>query len=258
VHLLAFDTSSAAVTVAVLEGMDRTLPRPAGVKPGGTFSMVVTAATGPSTIAERTEVSPNRQGELLAPMIECVLSDAGISAGDLSAIAVGLGPGPFTGLRVGIVTAKAMSDALGIPAYGVCSLDVIARRHDFVAYDHDNDIEHDFVVMTDARRKQVYWAEYDAHGLSRLSGPELSPPAVVADAIRGRITHVVGAGALLYRDEFSDLTVVDRAPYAEAGELAQMSYGKALRNEPSDDLVPLYLRRPDATPPGERKKVTPV
>jgi tRNA threonylcarbamoyl adenosine modification protein YeaZ len=232
VWVLGFDTSSPAVTAAV--------------------------STGLSPRAEHTEVAQNRHGELLAPLITDVLDEAGVAVGNLAAIGVGLGPGPFTGLRVGIVTAKAMGDALGIPVYGVSSLDVIAQQHDFVAYDHDNDVEHEFAVLTDARRKQVYWAHYDCHGMQVLDGPHLDQPADVAQQLHGRVTHLVGAGAVLYREVFADFVVVERGPYPSAATLAEMVYGRALRGEPSEALVPLYLRRPDARPPGAPKKVTPA
>jgi tRNA threonylcarbamoyl adenosine modification protein YeaZ len=252
VLVLAFDTSTSAVTVAVLDFEAPTIPP--GLKPGETFSGSV---AGPKTLAERTEVAANRHGELLAPLINEVLVAAGTAAHELTAIGVGLGPGPFTGLRVGIVTAKAMGDALGIPTYGECSLDVIANRLGLAAYDHDNDVEHGYVVMSDARRKQVYWAEYDSIG-QRVGELDIAHPIDVADAIRGRISHVAGAGALLYRDVFADFTVIERDPYPSASNLAELVMGRLLARKPSEALTPLYLRRPDAQPPGPPKQVTPV
>ena len=118
-------------------------------------------------------------------MIRSVLDAAGVAPRDLAAIGVGLGPGPFTGLRVGIVTAKAMSDALQIPAYGACSLDVLAARR-------PRD-EGPFAVLTDARRKQVYWALYSETG-ERLDGPEIGRPADVAESLRGRADMVSRCG----------------------------------------------------------------
>jgi tRNA threonylcarbamoyl adenosine modification protein YeaZ len=72
------------------------------------------------------EVDARRHGELLAPMIAKVMADAGASRAELSAVAVGVGPGPYTGLRVGVVTARVLGSVLGIPVHGVCSLDLIA------------------------------------------------------------------------------------------------------------------------------------
>ena len=107
VLLLAFDTATPAVTVA-LRGDE-------------------------GVLAEHTEIDARRHGELLAPGIEKVLADAGRSRTDLTGIAVGVGPGPFTGLRVGLVTARALGDALDIPVHGVCTLDILAAAAAAVA-----------------------------------------------------------------------------------------------------------------------------
>jgi tRNA threonylcarbamoyl adenosine modification protein YeaZ len=203
VPLLAFDTSTPAVTVA-LDG-------------------------GPSW----TEVAQNRHGELLAPGIDRVLDEAGVTMRDLTGVVVGLGPGPFTGLRVGVVTARTLSHALGIPAYGACSLDALASPG--------------IAVATDARRREVYWAVYDAAG-ARTYGPAVGRPADVADELRERgVTTVAGAGARLYAEAFAGFELTD-PEHPDAVRLLAASR--------TDDLTPLYLRRPDATPPGPRKKVT--
>lgn len=222
--MLGFDTSSAAVTVAVVAG-------------DGEIR------------ADLLVVEANRQGELLAPMIRVALDEAGVGPRDLSAIGVGLGPGPFTGLRVGVMTAKAMSDALGVPAYGVCSLDLVADVHGFDSGP--------FAVLSDARRKQVYWALYDEDA-GRLEGPELGHPDDVADLLRGRTGSLAGAGARLYREAFGDFEIAEFGPYPGAVELGWRVTDIAVTGAPSDDLTPLYLRRPDAQPPGPRKQVTPV
>jgi len=96
--LLAFDTATPNVTVALHDGDD--------------------------VVAERRSEQRMKHGEQLAPLIEAVMADAGIVRQDLTAIAVGVGPGPFTGLRVGLVTARTLAFVLEIPVYGVCSLDV--------------------------------------------------------------------------------------------------------------------------------------
>jgi tRNA threonylcarbamoyl adenosine modification protein YeaZ len=227
VLVLTIDTSTPAVTAAVSQ---------------------VTAEQDVVTLAGRQEVAVNRHGELLAPMIEAALRDAGASPADLAAVGVGLGPGPFTGLRVGIMTAAAIGDALGIPVYGGCSLDVIARAvHSDVGY----------AVMTDARRKQVYWASYDEVG-TRLEGPELAAPADLAEHLARRVTHVAGAGAQLYRERLGGFTVIEGHEYPDAAVLAGLLTGRLLAGAPGDELTPLYLRRPDATPPGRPKQVTPA
>ena len=209
--VLAFDTATAAVTVALHDG------------------------TG--VISDRTVVDPRRHGELLGPGIAHVLDDAGASASDLSCIAVGVGPGPFTGLRVGLVTARAMGDALGIPVVGVCTLDTLAKA---IGCDEP------FLVATDARRREVYWATYDPSG-KRLQGPSVDYPAAI-----GWQGPAYGAGAILYREHFA---AAPEPEFPDAGVLASIVATGAVEPLPPD---PLYLRRPDAVEPGARKAVTPA
>jgi tRNA threonylcarbamoyl adenosine modification protein YeaZ len=223
VLVLALDTSSPTVTVAVCEAIDGDV----------------------RLRAERHETADNRHGEQLAPLTAQAIRDAGVTAGQLEAVVVGLGPGPFTGLRVGIVTARAMSDALAVPAYGVCSLDGIAHRF--------TTAEGSFAVVTDARRKQVYWGFYDERG-GRLDGPELAPPDELSEQLRSRTTDVVGAGVSRYADAFAGFTVREGDPSPRAVDLVwcvDFSQAPGL-------LTPMYLRRPDAQPPGKPKAVTPT
>ncbi|MEP6665138.1 MAG: tRNA (adenosine(37)-N6)-threonylcarbamoyltransferase complex dimerization subunit type 1 TsaB [Nocardioidaceae bacterium] len=207
--LLAFDTATHAVTIALHDGTD--------------------------VVAESTVVDALRHGELLAPGIQQVLSDAGATPRALTRIAVGVGPGPFTGLRVGIVTARAMGAVLGIPVDGVCTLDVLAVA---VARMPDG-----FRVATDARRKEVYWASYDGDG-SRSSAPAVDRPADVA--FEG---PVAGRGAMLYPDAFPQ-GIPPENP--NAADLARLVMSGATEMLPPE---PLYLRRPDAVTPGQRKRV---
>ena len=130
---------------------------------------------GARIVSEASAADGRRHGELLTPMIAKVLADAGVSRADLSAVAVGVGPGPYTGLRVGVVTARVLGAVLGIGVHGVCSLDVIAA---------DVPRGREFLVATDARRKEVYWARYDAAG-TRVEGPRV-----------GRAGSIPGAAGL--------------------------------------------------------------
>ncbi len=111
---------------------------------------VVTIEDGrPALAAERTALAPRGHGELLALSIVGCLDDLALTPAELGAVIIGFGPGPYTGLRVGMVTAAAFADALGIPVYGVGSLDAIAA---------DAQDEGELIVVTDARRREVYWA----------------------------------------------------------------------------------------------------
>jgi tRNA threonylcarbamoyl adenosine modification protein YeaZ len=184
-------------------------------------------------LAERAVPSGTRHAELLTPAISAVLADAGLAMGNLEAIVVGLGPGPFTGLRVGVVTAVALADARGLPVVGVCSLDAIGSG--------------DRTVVTDARRKEIYWASYAADG-ARIEGP-----AVVRPEELGRTGSFVGDPGFAERlgrpVVASDVTTAGLLR-AAAPQLADPSS--------AGPLVPLYLRRPDATPPTAIKAVTPT
>jgi tRNA threonylcarbamoyl adenosine modification protein YeaZ len=209
VLLLGLDTATPAVTVAVCDGAQ--------------------------VLAESTAPDDRRHGELLAPAIESVLREAGVTIGDVGGIAVGVGPGPFTGLRVGLVTARMLGAVLAVPVHGVCTLDALAL---------DAGIDGPFRVATDARRKEVYWAAYDgSSGPTRVDGPHVDRPADVAwDG------PVVGPGPQLYPDAFPD----GRGPLrpSAAALCRWVSDG-----HPTLDPAPLYLRRPDATELTPRKTV---
>jgi tRNA threonylcarbamoyl adenosine modification protein YeaZ len=180
-----------------------------------------------------------KHAEQLAPLIERSMADAGIVRQDLTAIAVGVGPGPFTGLRVGLVTARTLAFVLEIPVYGVCSLDVIAAE----AID-TGAVAEPFVVATDARRKEVYLARYDADG-SRVDGPVVDKPAALATD-----DPVVGQGAVLYPEAFP------RRVGPEAPAAAWLARVVAEERAELLDPEPLYLRRPDADAAHAAKRVS--
>ncbi|MDE9367187.1 tRNA (adenosine(37)-N6)-threonylcarbamoyltransferase complex dimerization subunit type 1 TsaB [Luteipulveratus sp. YIM 133132] len=220
--LLAIDTATQAVTVAVHDGA--------------------------TVVAEQAHTDTRRHTELLAPTIRDVLREAGLRPRDLSAVAVGVGPGPFTGLRVGIVTARTMGLALGVPVHGVCSLDALA--HATFAAGHTRR----FLVATDARRKEVYWAAYDVtdEGVRRTDGPDVARPAELPGHLRGLPT--AGRGTELYPEALPHaLPQLD----VSAGALATFVTGALRRGESLLEPQPLYLRRPDAVPQAERTPVTP-
>jgi tRNA threonylcarbamoyl adenosine modification protein YeaZ len=186
-------------------------------------------------LAQRVTVDARGAGELLAPHIAAVLAEGGAAPGDLAAVVAGLGPGPFTGLRAGLVTAVAMGHALAVPVYGVCTLDAIGRRLPGRA-----------LVATDARRKEIYWAVYDdGH---RLAGPDVARPAAVA--LDG-IERAAGDGAEHYAEVLG--LPVEGPRYPPALALAELAADRVRAKAPAEVLTPLYLRRPDAVLPGERK-----
>lgn len=218
--VLAFDTATPAVTVALLErgtDGDRRL------------------------LAESTTVDPRRHGELLAPAVLDVLGRGGATLADVTDLAVGVGPGPYTGLRVGVVTARAFGSALGLPVHGVCTLDALAHRA------RTDGATGELTAVTDARRKEVYWARYDASGV-RVAGPAVDRPADVPDPL-----PAVGPGARLYADVFGSVTGPE---YPSAAALADLVAGAP--GERWLDPEPLYLRRPDARVPGAPKPVSPA
>jgi tRNA threonylcarbamoyl adenosine modification protein YeaZ len=185
---------------------------------------------------ESVAVDARRHGELLAQGIAAVLRGAGVDRRAVGAVAVGLGPGPFTGLRVGVVTAATFADALSISAYGVCSLDALGTG--------------ERIAMTDARRREVYWARYDSKG-ARVDGPRVSKPTELAELVGS--VPVIGDGALLYADVFG-AEVAAEPRYPSAPALVQLVADRI--GTPPEPLVPLYLRRPDAEQPGPPKRVT--
>jgi len=193
-------------------------------------------------LAQRVTVDARAHGELLAPAIAEVLRSAGITARELSTVVAGVGPGPFTGLRVGLVTAAALADTLAIPVYGVCTLDAFGW-----AASVSNGAP--VLVATDARRHEVYWAVY-VDGL-RVVGPAVNRPS---DVDCSGIGFAVGDGALRYADVLG-VPVRDEPRYPPAAGLASLAAARVLDGAPSEPLTPLYLRRPDAVVPGARKAV---
>jgi tRNA threonylcarbamoyl adenosine modification protein YeaZ len=185
--ILAIDTATPAVTAGIvrLEGIE--------------------------VLAERVTVDARAHAEQLTPNVLGALADAGLTVEDVGAVVVGCGPGPFTGLRVGMATAAAYGHALGIPVHGVCSLDAIGIE-----------TAGDALVVTDARRREVYWARY-RDGV-RIDGPAVNAPADVQGAV----------------DAFARPPV-----YPTAAGLVRAVADWTAQPDP---LIPLYLRRPDAKP----------
>ncbi|WP_432134977.1 MULTISPECIES: tRNA (adenosine(37)-N6)-threonylcarbamoyltransferase complex dimerization subunit type 1 TsaB [unclassified Streptomyces] len=214
--LLALDTATPAVTVALHDGTD--------------------------VVASSSQVDARRHGELLLPAVDRVLAEAGTGLDAVTGIVVGVGPGPYTGLRVGLMTADTFGLALGVPVHGVCTLDGLALA---------SDLDGPFVVATDARRKEVYWATY-ADARTRLTGPAVDRPADIAERVAG--LPAVGAGALLYPDTFP---AVHEPEHVSAAALARLAAERLAAGAELEAPRPLYLRRPDAQVPKNYKVVTP-
>jgi tRNA threonylcarbamoyl adenosine modification protein YeaZ len=183
-----------------------------------------------TTLAERVTVDGRRHAELLAAGMAEVLV-----AGAPEVVVVGVGPGPFTGLRVGIMTGAAFGDARGLPVLGACSLDGLAAPSTG--------------AVTDARRKEVYWAAYDDAGV-RVDGPHVTTPAIAQESLAG--LRIVGDGALLH-----GFATDDEPRYPVMATLAERAVRAHLAGQPALPLTPLYLRRPDAVEPTAPKRVTP-
>ena len=216
--LLALDTATPAVTVALHDG-ERVL-------------------------AEASRVDARRHGELLLPSVDRVLTEAGCRPADLTGVVVGVGPGPYTGLRVGLATAQVLAFATGVPVHGVCSLDALA---------YATGLATPFVVATDARRREVYWARYtDAR--TRVAGPAVDRPADIAAEVAG--LPAAGPGARLYADTFTGVRE-DLPERLSAAALAALAVERLAAGEELLPPRPLYLRRPDARVPAGYKAVTP-
>ncbi len=215
VLLLALDTSTTAITVALHDGF--------------------------SVVAESTTLDARGHAEHLAPGLVAVLTEAGAAPADVTDVGVGLGPGPFTGLRVGIVTARTFALATGAALHGVCSLDALAHEAGRTGSVQGGEV----VVATDARRKEVYWARYAvcADGAARLTQPEVGLPAGLPPEVRR--LPAVGRGPVLYPAAFAQAGIpVD----VSAGWLADLVAGRLARGESLEEHEPIYLRRPDAVP----------
>lgn len=240
--LLAIDTSTPTVTAGVVSLL----------RPHELIDAAQTPAAGPvQVLAEHSVTAAFAHAEQLMPMVHAALTEAGSTLHAVEAVVVGLGPGPFTGLRVGIATAQALGDALDLPVHGVGSHDAVARAHLHAAAGSPAG---QLLVVTDARRREVYLSGYAADG-RRLVGPLPVAPAAVPAMLADQAlqpTAMVGAGASLLANVL-DLLVVE-SPGTSLGLV--LAAGRALLTAAvPGPLTPLYLRRPDATEPGARKSV---
>jgi len=189
-----------------------------------------------------------RHVETLAPAIRFVCAQARIDLSEISVVAVDVGPGLFTGLRVGVATAKALAHALRVPMIGISSLDLLAFTVRFTP--------RVVVAAIDARRGELFYAFYRQvpGGVQRVSEPQVgSPDDLVSELLASGGEHLlVGDGALRYRAQFEELQGVELVEqwmsHPSAAPLVQLAHARALREDwvNSWELEPLYLRKPDA------------
>jgi tRNA threonylcarbamoyladenosine biosynthesis protein TsaB len=213
-----------------------------------TAQVGVAIGSGDEVIGRVQLTRPQHHAEHLAPAIRYLCDQLDVSVDQLSAIGVGVGPGLFTGLRVGVTTAKVMAQALRIPLIAVPSLDLLAFE---VRY-----CDRLVVPVIDARRGEVFYATYRQvpGGVQRLSDYEVGRAEDLAADLsaKGEEALLVGEGALRHRDCFYDLENLEFGPpglaYPSVGALVELTRAKFQREDfarPSD-VNPLYLRLSDA------------
>ncbi len=212
------------------------------------------------TLARARSAGHRGHAERLAALVTEVLTTAGCTPADVDRVAAGTGPAPFTGLRVGLVSALAFGRARGIPVHGVSSLDVLARQV------LDLRPGATVLVVGDARRKEVYAARYRALGeddVEVLDGPRVAPASAVAtDPLAAAVDEgqvvVAGAGAVLYADALPPPPGVPDE--VDPAVLARIVRARRARAEAGEDVSlgtePLYLRRPDVQQAGPRKRAS--
>lgn len=198
-----------------------------------------------TTLATFASTETNTHSEVLAPAIAGLLQTARITGSDLDRIVVGVGPGPFTGLRVGLITARTLGFAWDVPVQGMMSLDAIAGQV------LESGRETPFLVAIDARRKEVYWAAYDGAG-NLVNGPEVGAAELLTPG------DAFGAGAGIYAERLAAVGVLadpgflDHHPTAAAlgrRALSVLAAGGELLA-----TTPLYLRESDAKVPAAMLK----
>lgn len=215
-----------------------------------------------TVLARRRSGSDRRHAETLVPMIAAALTQAGAGPDDVDAVVVGTGPAPFTGLRVGLATARTFAQARGIEVFGVCSLDALALAAG----------PGPVLVVTDAKRRELYYARYQvgADDVQVLAGPDVAAPERIADAHGDLIAvgRVHGPGLIVAAERLGAPTP-DAAEPVAASDSAE---APVVVTDPVDpvhlariaerrrvtggelSLTPLYLRRPDVHPAPVRKR----
>ncbi|UZN02205.1 tRNA (adenosine(37)-N6)-threonylcarbamoyltransferase complex dimerization subunit type 1 TsaB [Cellulomonas sp. S1-8] len=234
-----------------------------GIDTSGAVTACLATLDGDALTAhvERSD-EPRRHAEHLAPMIERALAAQGVDRTEVRGIAVGTGPAPFTGLRAGLVTARVLGLALGVPVWGVPSLDALAAAAAGLGHAASGSpVLPDgtpLLVVTDARRREVYWARYETRG--GVAVPTAAPGvAAPADVPRTTADVVLGAGRDLFPDAFGllDGRLTEHEAllrHPDPTWLVRLALRRAAAGAPQP-TDPLYLRRPDAVPSAGAKRV---
>ncbi|MGO2559222.1 tRNA (adenosine(37)-N6)-threonylcarbamoyltransferase complex dimerization subunit type 1 TsaB [Brachybacterium sp.] len=226
-----------------------------GIDTSGAVSTAVARGdlTGPAPeiLQVRSDERSRHHDEVLLSLIDETLSAAGVERGELTGVVVGRGPGPFTGLRVGLVSARSIAAVLGVPLYGLSSLDSLAHQA-LAALDPAPQGPLTIGVALDARRREVYHARYrrEVSGeIIRTAEPAVHSPAEVAEVLTA-CDVLVGSGTAMYPEQLpatADLVHVD------AGHLILAAAALSARGEDLTSTEPMYLREPDAAKPTARK-----
>lgn len=221
-NLLAFDTCFDACSVAAGRRLRSLTP----------------------SIAFATELMSTGQAERLMPMIESVMSDAGMTFHELDRIAIASGPGTFTGARIAVAAARALALATGAAIVPISSLELMAMNPRVSIVGAKT-----LAIATDARRGEVYFQQFDVRTLQAVSAPAALPVAQAAAALRKGTTLIAGSGALLVADTARALGHDVIAILADLVPEAIDMLFSAASMPIGTNVAPLYLRPPDAKPP---------
>lgn len=217
--------------------------------PAVTSGVVALDGDGARELAGTATVDPRAHAELLTGQIRADLQACSMTADDVSAVVVGCGPGPFTGLRVGMATAAAYADALGVQCHPVVTLDAVARAA-LARLAAAGEQVGELLVATDARRREAYWARYAADG-TRLDGPHVGPAADIPapDPAAGGPALACGAEVRLAELDPAWTVRAELPEHPTAATLVACAAAALEAGAEPAALEPLYLRRPDAVPP---------
>jgi tRNA threonylcarbamoyladenosine biosynthesis protein TsaB len=197
-------------------------------------------------VAREFEVRPTGQAERLVPMIERVLAASGRGFEALALLAVTVGPGAFTGVRIGIATAQGLALGTGLPCLGLSSLETVARGvPDRLLAGRR------LVVALDSRREELFLQSFDARRRP-LDAPALAPVAEWFAPPEPLLLAGDGAPRLAAHLKRHDMALAEGPGIADAGDLATLAAERWRPGAPVERLRPIYLRAPDVTIAGGR------